>query len=82
MEEVMDFMVKEINGKSLAGVGYTDVGLDDGWQACGAGFDGSFHYKNGTPIVNTTLFPSLKNMTDHDHSLNLTAGWYGNNCIC
>ena len=21
-------------------------------------------------------------MTTHAHSLNLTAGWYGNNCIC
>jgi len=24
----------------------------------------------------------MKAMTDHAHSLGLTAGWYGNNCIC
>ena len=27
-------------------------------------------------------FPDMKAMTDVAHSLNLTAGWYGNNCDC
>ena len=33
-------------------------------------------------MVNVDRFPSLKGMTDYAHSLGLTAGWYGNNCIC
>ena len=32
--------------------------------------------------MNTELFPDMKAMTDYAHNLGLTAGWYGNNCIC
>ena len=32
--------------------------------------------------MNEDKFPSLANMTAHAHSLNLTAGFYGNNCMC
>jgi alpha-galactosidase len=67
---------------SLADLGYTNVGLDDGWQACHAGVGGGFHRADGTPIVNTTRFPDLAAMVDHAHALNLTAGFYGNNCYC
>jgi len=41
-----------------------------------------YHDKDGNPIVNLDLFPDLGAMVDHAHSLKLTAGWYGNNCIC
>lgn len=87
IEGIMDGMVKKarmVDGKptSLFDLGYNDVGLDDNWQKCGAGAGTNFHDKDGNPIVNTELFPSMNNMTDHAHSLGLTAGWYGNNCIC
>jgi hypothetical protein len=75
-----------VNGvpTSLADLGYTDAGLDDNWQACGAYGPNqyTFHSDAGVPQVNTTVFPSLKAMTDYGHSLGLTVGWYGNNCIC
>lgn len=41
-----------------------------------------YHAANGTALVNYGRFPSFKSMTDHAHSLGLTSGWYGNNCIC
>jgi alpha-galactosidase len=56
-------------------LGYTDIGLDDGWELCGAGVNGSYHDPTGKVIVNTTRFPSLKELTSGIHSLNLTAGW-------
>jgi len=68
--------------KSLAEVGYSDAGLDDGWQACATGVNGSFHDHSGKPLINTTRFPSLKAMVAKAHSLGITAGWYGNNCDC
>ena len=89
----MDGMVKKTrkvdfgDGKgpvptSLKDLGYNDVGLDDNWQKCGApdakSAGNNFHDKDGNPIVNLDLFPSMKNMTDHAHGLGLTAGWYGN----
>eukprot|EP01060_Flectonema_neradi_P038223 TRINITY_DN796_c1_g1_i1.p1 TRINITY_DN796_c1_g1~~TRINITY_DN796_c1_g1_i1.p1 ORF type:complete len:408 (+),score=110.35 TRINITY_DN796_c1_g1_i1:65-1288(+) len=87
MESVMDKMAERnrtVDGKltSYADLGYTAVGLDDNWQACGAGIDKSFHDAQGNPIVNTKRFPSMKAMVDHGHSLNLKVGWYANNCIC
>ena len=61
---------------SLADVGYNRAGLDDNWQMCHAGFQGSFHDEQGNPIVNKTRFPDLKAMVDFGHSLNLSVGWY------
>ena len=77
---------RTVNGvpMSLCDLGYCDVGLDDNWQACGKyGPNGySFHDANGRPVVNQQRFPDFIAMTTYAHSLGLTAGWYGNNCIC
>lgn len=69
---------------SLCDLGYCDIGLDDNWQACGSyGKEGyTYHDEDGNPVVNLDRFPSLKNMTGKAHSLGLTSGFYGNNCIC
>lgn len=43
----------------------------------------TYHDPNtGAPLVRLDTFPDMKAMTDYAHSLGLTAGWYGNNCIC
>ena len=80
LETIMDGMVVKHNGVSLRDLGFADVGLDDNWQACGspsAAPGMHYHDVDGNPLVNLERFPSLRNMTDHAHSLNLTAGWYG-----
>mmetsp|Transcript_19333 Transcript_19333/g.31793 ORF Transcript_19333/g.31793 Transcript_19333/m.31793 type:complete len:457 (-) Transcript_19333:1017-2387(-) len=69
-------------GISLYDLGYDDIGLDDNWQHCKAGINGSFHKADGTPIVNKDRFPNMTAMTDYIHSLGLKAGWYHNNCLC
>ena len=46
--------------RSFVDLGYTRVGLDDAWQKCGAGVNGSFHDKDGIPIVDTDKFPDMK----------------------
>jgi len=86
---IMDGMVRKDNTvdgvpTSLCDLGYCDVGLDDNWQACGKyGSEGyTYHQEDGSPVINHDRFPDFKNMTDHAHNLGLTAGWYGNNCIC
>lgn len=40
---------RAVNGKpmSLLDLGYENCGLDDNWQACGKGVNGSFHDVNG-----------------------------------
>ena len=63
---------------SLAQLGYANIGLDDNWQACGAGVSRSFHDAAGRPIVNQKLFPDMAAMVKQIHSLKLKAGWYLN----
>eukprot|EP00755_Sulcionema_specki_P035982 Sspe_Gene.106027::Locus_83163_Transcript_1_1_Confidence_1.000_Length_460::g.106027::m.106027/K07407/E3.2.1.22B, galA, rafA; alpha-galactosidase len=88
MMAVMDKMVEkhDVPSKnttmSLVDLGYVNCGLDDNWQACGTGYNGSFHDAHGNPLVNKERFPSMKGMTDYGHQLGLRVGWYMNNCIC
>jgi hypothetical protein len=78
MSKIVDAVVSRrrlVNGKptSLADLGYGRVGLDDGWQACSAGWappgrKPSFHAEDGTPLINSSLFPSLKDMVHYGHA--------------
>lgn len=69
--------------RSLVDLGYTTAGIDDCWQACNSGPGGKgYHNASGYPIVNTTLFPSLKDMTAAARKLGIVPGFYGNNCHC
>jgi alpha-galactosidase len=89
MEKQMDGLVSRsrlVDGvpTSLADLGYNDIGLDDNWQECGTyGPQGyTYHDAKGVPQVNRARFPNFNQMTSYGHSLGLTVGWYGNNCIC
>ena len=87
LQEIADALVsraRTVDGvpTSLADLGYSDLGLDDAWQAEHSGPGGvGFHDKDGNPIVNMVKFPDLQAMVDYMHARNLTAGWYQNNCI-
>ena len=67
---------------SFVDLGYTRVGLDDGWQKCGAGVNGSFHDIHGNPIVDTDKFPNIKGMVSFGTQRGIGVGWYANNCKC
>jgi len=87
MQQIMDGMIskkRSVDGvpTSLCDLGYCDVGLDDNWQDCHAGHKYSYHDDSGKPIVQLNRFPNMTAMTEHAHKLGLSAGWYGNNCIC
>lgn len=79
MMATMDAMVSRARGGvSLLDFGYRHIGLDDYWQACGTGVNGSFHNASGYPLINQTRFPDLKAMTQHAHACGLQTGW----CVC
>merc|ERR1719174_3320119 len=71
---------------SLSDLGFTDVGLDSGFEDCFArtvGGKPAFHDPQGRPIINKRKFPSgLRALVDAGHKLNLTVSWYGNACAC
>jgi len=75
---------RQVNGKptSLLQLGYERVGLDDNWQLCNAGINGSFHDQDGHPLINKQRFPDMKQMNDYAHGKKVKTGWYLNNCIC
>jgi len=66
----------------LSNAGFRSIGIDDGWQACGSGVNGSFHNAHGVPLVNESRFPDLARLNAKIHALGLKSGWYLNNCWC
>ena len=78
---------RTIDGRkaSLADIGYSDIGIDDGWQKCGSYGPEEYRYHSalGDPVLDDSKWPlGMNHLTDLAHSLNLTAGWYGNACGC
>jgi alpha-galactosidase len=80
----VDGLLAPIDGLSvtLFDAGYIDVGVDDSWEACGTGVNGSYHDAAGRPLVNTTRFPAIKSLTAAARARNVTMSWYGNCCGC
>ena len=60
---------------SLLELGYDHIGLDDAWQACGMGINGSFHAADGTPLWDTARFPDVRAMNEKIHQLGLKSDW-------
>jgi len=74
--------VKAGDNRSLVDVGYTFANMDDGWQDCGAGVNGSFHDAEGFPILDPAKFSNVSAMTELARTLGLRSGFYVNNYIC
>ena len=66
---------------SLCDLGYCSVGVDEGWEGCGAGVNGTQHDAKGIPTIDAT-FPDTAAMVKGIHALGLSAGWYLNGCKC
>lgn len=86
IEATIDAITDKSRGTSLAELGFKDVGVDDGWQACGTGRSldnhSSFHDASGKPLLNATKFQDVKAMVEYGHKKGCTMGWYDNNCMC
>lgn len=87
MKATMDAMVdRSRGGVSLADLGFTDVGLDAGFEDCGArkvGGRAAFHGPDGHVLVDKHKFPSgLGALVEYGHDKGLTVSWYGNACAC
>jgi alpha-galactosidase len=70
-------------GPSLLSLNYSEIGIDDGWQQCGAGVNGTFHDAHGHAIWDTAKFPDARAMVKEAKAkYGVGIGWYGNNCAC
>jgi hypothetical protein len=74
------------DGVSLADLGFSDVGLDAGFEDCGSrevGGRPAFHGPDGHVLVDKHKFPSgLGSLVEYGHKHGLTVSWYGNACAC
>ena len=68
-------------GVSLWDVGFTSIGIDEGWEGCGLGVHHTQHYANGTPAVNLK-FPDIKALVAYGHKQKTKMGFYQNGCAC
>ena len=70
-------------GVSLRSLGYRSIGIDEGWEGCGLGVNGTVHLADGTPTVDPKRFPSgMKSLVDYGHNKGADMGFYLNGCGC
>ena len=81
-QDIIARQLAELDASGLLAAGYTRLGVDDGWQACGAGVNGSFHDASGAPIVNRSRFPDPAALGADADARGAQLGWYANNCWC
>lgn len=67
--------------QSLLDVGYSSAGVDEGWEGCGQGVNGTQHDEKGNPVINKK-FPDMKSLVAHGHQAGLKVGFYENGCAC
>ena len=66
---------------SLFEAGYTTAGIDEGWEGCGKGVNGTQHDAAGLPVINAK-FPDMAGLVKYGHDAGLKMGWYENGCAC
>ena len=87
MQAAIDALVAKVwtvDGKanvSLAEVGYSMAGIDEGWEGCGLGVNGTQHFASGNPVINSK-FPDMDGLVLYGHARGLKMGWYENGCAC
>jgi alpha-galactosidase len=67
---------------SLLDIGYSTCGIDEGWEACGKGINGTQHDANGNPVVDSVKFPDLGRLVTYGHIKSMHMGFYLNGCAC
>jgi len=67
---------------SLSSLGFGSIGIDEGWEGCGLGVNGTVHYANGTPTVDPKRFPDMPGLVRYGRSKGVKMGFYLNGCGC
>ena len=66
---------------SLCDLGFCSVGVDEGWEGCGLGINGTQHAADGTPVA-APGFGNISRLVEEIHRLGVQAGFYLNGCKC
>jgi hypothetical protein len=60
---------------SLLQLGFNRVGIDEGWEQCGAGVNGSFNDKNCVPLTSRSRFPDMPSLVKKHHAAGAKLDW-------
>ena len=68
--------------QSLIQLGYTRIGIDEGWESCRKNAAGKsrYHDAQGKPIINTDTFPDMVGLVKATNKAGAHLDWYLNNC--
>eukprot|EP01084_Bolivina_argentea_P255624 430032_1 len=72
------------NPTSLYELGYSHIGIDDGWEQCNS-VGNYFHNDtapNGWALIDLSKYTNLTSLIKYSHNRNVGIGWYFNNCGC
>ena len=68
------------SGTTLHSLGYTSIGIDEGWEGWYNESAHETHDPNGIPQVNTDRFPDMPALVKYGHSKGVEMGFYLNGC--
>ena len=66
--------IEALAASPLLELGFNRVGIDDCWQACGTGVNGSFHRRDGAPLINHTEFPDMRALVKRGQAKKVEVG--------
>lgn len=64
----------------LLAAGFGEIGIDEGWEGCGRGVNGSYHDMDGNPLVDLTRFPDMAGLVRRARMKGVGVGIYMNGC--
>ena len=67
-------------GTTLYSLGYTSIGIDEGWEAWYDQTKHETHDPHGVPQVNTERFPNMEGLVNYGHAKGVQMGFYLNGC--
>lgn len=72
--------LRQASGTTLHSLGYTSIGIDEGWEGWYNEAKHETHDPNGVPQVNTKRFPDMPALVRYGHSKGVQMGFYLNGC--
>ena len=79
-QSIIEAQIDALVSSGLVAAGYVEIGIDEGWEGCGRGVNGSYHDKDGTPLVDLDRFPDMAALVKKAGAKGVGVGIYMNGC--
>ena len=79
-QSIIEAQIDALVSSGLVAAGYVEIGIEEGWEGCGRGVNGSYHDKDGTPLVDLDRFPDMAALVKKAGAKGVGVGIYMNGC--